>query len=59
MTAGLVCGLKLGVTALPHDALDLLYNGELVAQVADDLLTGIRGGIYIVDREWLKKYPGW
>lgn len=59
MLAGSVSGLKLGETVLPDEWQVNLKHRDIVIQVAEDLLTGIKGGIFIVDREWLSKYPGW
>lgn len=59
MLAGSISGLKLGETSLPEEWLVNLMHRDIVIQVAEDLLTGIKGEIFVVDREWLTKYPGW
>lgn len=59
MLAGSLCGLIKGENALLEEWLINLKHKDIVIQVAEDLLTGIKGGIFIVDREWVNKYPGW
>lgn len=59
MLAGSLSGLILGETALPEEWVSSLKHRDIVIQVAEDLLIGIKGGIFIIDREWVAKYPGW
>ncbi|MEG1522599.1 MAG: ADP-ribosylglycohydrolase family protein [Bacteroidales bacterium] len=59
MLAGSLSGLIHGETQLPEEWIANLKHRDIVIQIAEDLLTGIKGGIFIVDREWVAKYPGW
>ncbi|MGL4292508.1 MAG: ADP-ribosylglycohydrolase family protein, partial [Bacteroidales bacterium] len=58
MFVGAVCGLVNSESAIPGDWISQLRHKEIVLQLAQDLLVTIKGGIYIADREWKRKYPG-
>lgn len=59
MFVGSVLGLINGESGIPAEWASRLKYRDIILQVADDLLTGIKGDIYTTNREWADKYPGY
>lgn len=59
MIVGAVAGLINGLHAIPAEWSSALKCSDIVLQIGSDLLTGIKGDIYTIDKEWAEKYPGY
>ncbi len=56
---GNILGLINGLESIPPEWVTNLKGNEIVATIAQDLHTGVKGDSFDMDNEWWEKYPGY
>lgn len=54
---GNIIGLINGLERIPPRLVSGLRHSDLVLQIAEDLVIGVKGNTYERDQEWIEKYP--